>query len=146
MPSRREISTGKRWIVRTPACSVHVQIPQPRPEDTHALFSACNRRANAETGFVTEVGLLRQCVRWLHQLERGEDVIVVNMRPDTDRETEYVRFDRPRVMRILERIVPDLDQLAHGSVTLDADLATEHRRRLAATPEPMRRLGRNETL
>ena len=36
---------------------------------------------------VAEVELLRQCVRWLHQLERGEDVIV-NMRPDTDRETE----------------------------------------------------------
>jgi len=35
----------------------------------------------------------------------------------------------------------DLDQLAHGSVTrLDADLATEHRRRLAAPPEPKRRL------
>src|SRR5512132_1013638 len=97
-------------------------------------------KAKRRTGFVTEVGLLRQCVRWLHQLERGEDVIV-NMRPNTDRETEYVRFDRPRVMRILERIVADLDQLAHGSVTrLDADLATEHRRRLAATPEPMHRL------
>jgi hypothetical protein len=35
----------------------------PRPEDTNALFSACNRTSNGETGFVTEVGLLRQCVR-----------------------------------------------------------------------------------
>jgi hypothetical protein len=47
---------------------------------------------------VAEVEFLRQCVRWLHQLERVEDVIV-NMMPDTERETEYVRFDRPRVIR-----------------------------------------------
>ena len=67
--------------------------------------------------------------------------VIVNMRPDTDKQTEYVRFDRPRVMRILERIVADLDQLADGSVTrLDGDPATEHQRRLAATPEPTRRL------
>ena len=89
---------------------------------------------------VAEVGLMRQCVRWLHQLERGEEVIV-NMMPDTERETEYVRFDRPRVIRILERIVADLDQFANGGATLsDRDPASEQRRRLAATPATMRRL------
>jgi hypothetical protein len=93
---------------------------------------------------VAEVELMRQCVRWLHQLERGEDVIV-NMMPDTERETEYVRFDRPRVIRILERIVADLDQLAKGGATLsDRDPATEQRRRLAATPATARRLSTRE--
>jgi hypothetical protein len=73
-------------------------------------------------------------------LERGEDVIV-NMRLDTDTETEYVRFDRLRVMRILERIVADLDQLAEGGEPQsDDDPTAEHRRRLAAVPEPARRL------
>lgn len=93
---------------------------------------------------VAEVELMRQCVRWLHQLERGEDVIV-NMMPDTETETEYVRFDRPRVIRILERIVADLDQLAKAGATLsDRDPATGQRRRLAATPATTRRLSTKE--
>lgn len=91
-----------------------------------------------------EVRLLRQCIRWLHQLERGEDVIV-NHRPDTDMETEYVRFDRPRVVRILERITADLDHLAQGGDTqYDCDPTTHHRNRLAETPPPTRRLSTRE--
>ena len=33
------------------------------------------------------------------RLERGETV-VVNLRPETEVETEFVRFDRPRVVRV----------------------------------------------
>ena len=44
-------------------------------------------------------------------LERGEEVIV-NLRPETAVETEVVRFDRPRVLRVLARIAADLDALA----------------------------------
>jgi hypothetical protein len=43
-----------------------------------------------------EVEALRRCVDWLQRLERGENVIV-NLRLDTDVETEFVSFDRPRV-------------------------------------------------
>jgi hypothetical protein len=50
-----------------------------------------------------EVEALRRCVDWLQRLERGENVIV-NLRLDTDVETEFVSFDRPRVVRVLERI------------------------------------------
>jgi len=98
---------------------------------------------------VAEVGLMRQCVRWLHQLERGEDFIV-NMMPDTERETEYVRFDRPRVIRILERIVADLDQLAQGGAPYQTVILRpskegdwQQRRRLQRGGF---RPGRNETL
>ena len=55
-----------------------------------------------------EVEVLRECIDWLQRLERGESV-VVNLRPDADAETEFVGSDRPRVVRVLERIAVDLD-------------------------------------
>jgi len=58
-----------------------------------------------------EVTALRQCLGWLEQAERGETV-VVNLRPDTDAEREYVVFERWRILRVLERIAADLDDLA----------------------------------
>jgi hypothetical protein len=33
------------------------------------------------------------------------------LRPETDPETEYVAFGRPRVLRVLARIIADLDEL-----------------------------------
>ena len=60
-----------------------------------------------------EVEVLRWCVGWLARLERGENVIV-NLRPGTDTETEFVRFDRPRVLRVLTRITADIDELARS--------------------------------
>jgi aryl-alcohol dehydrogenase-like predicted oxidoreductase len=47
----------------------------------------------------------------IQRLERGESV-VVNLRPDADVETEFVGFDRPRAVRVLERIAADLDNLS----------------------------------
>ena len=38
--------------------------------------------------------------------------VVVNLRPDEDVETEFVAFDRPRVVRVPERIAADLDPLS----------------------------------
>ena len=58
-----------------------------------------------------ELEALRQCREWLERLDRGERV-VVNLRPETDPQTEYVAFDRPRVLRVLARIIADLDELA----------------------------------
>jgi hypothetical protein len=45
--------------------------------------------------------------------ERGESV-VVNLRPDADVETEFVGFDRPRVVRALKRFAADLDKPQPG--------------------------------
>ena len=58
-----------------------------------------------------EMDALRRCREWLGRLDRGEHV-VVNLRPESDRETEYVAFDRPRVLRVLARVIADLDGLA----------------------------------
>jgi len=37
--------------------------------------------------------------------------VVVNLRPDEDAETQFVAFDRLRVVHVLERIAADLDTL-----------------------------------
>ncbi len=95
-----------------------------------------------------EVEALRRCREWLERLERAEQV-VVNLRPETDPETEYVAFDRPRVLRVLARIIADLDELA-GYPPIGAESRTEgkdaearrahHRRRLAEPDPPPKRM------
>jgi hypothetical protein len=100
--------------------------------------------AEPQNRIAAEVKLLRQCSHWLKQLENGEEVIV-NLRPDADTETEYVRFDRLRIIRILERIAADLDRLAEGTSTqFEGDPHSERRRRLAEEPKPKRRLSTRE--
>jgi hypothetical protein len=95
-----------------------------------------------------ELEALRRCREWLERLDRGEQV-VVNLRPETDPETEYVAFDRPRVLRVLARIIADLDELA-GYPPLAAEsraegksaesLRAHHRRRLAELDPPPKRM------
>jgi hypothetical protein len=69
---------------------------------------------------------------------------VVNLRPETDSETEHVAFDRPRVLRVLARIIADLDELG-GYPPSAAESRTEgkaaevrraHQRRQLAEPDP----------
>jgi hypothetical protein len=97
-----------------------------------------------------EVEALRRCVDWLQRLERSENVIV-NLRLDTDVETEFVSFDRPRVVRVLERIAADLDNL--GLVPNDRqadkeanqnDLQARHRRELAESSREPKKLSHRE--
>ena len=73
----------------------------------------------------------------------------MNLRPETDPETEYVAFDRPRVLRVLARIIADLDELA-GYPPIGAENRAEgktaearrahHRRRLAEPDPPPKRM------
>src|SRR3954451_11702167 len=92
---------------------------------------------------VDELEALRRCHEWLERLDCGERV-VVNLRPETDPETEYVAFDRPRVLRVLARIIADLDELAGyppsaaGSRTegKTAEARRAHHRRRLAEPDP----------
>src|SRR4051794_3836956 len=95
-----------------------------------------------------ELEALRRCREWLERLERGE-AVVVNLRPETDPETEYVAFDRPRVLRVLARIIADLDELAGHPPLADKEPAEDenaearrarHRRRLAEPDPPPKRL------
>jgi len=68
-------------------------------------------QAGFQARLAAEMTALRQCREWLELLGRGERVIV-NLRPESDAETEYVAFDGPRVLRVLGRIIADLDKLA----------------------------------
>jgi hypothetical protein len=99
-----------------------------------------------------ELEALRRCHEWLERLDRGEQV-VVNLRPETDPDREYVAFDRPRVLRVLARIIADLDELA-GYPPIAAEGRTKgknaedqrasHRRRLAEPDPPPKRLSAQE--
>ena len=50
----------------------------------------------------------------------------VNLQPDTDVETEFVAFDQPRVVRVLERIAADLDNLSLAPNDPHADKESNH--------------------
>jgi hypothetical protein len=105
-----------------------------------------------QTRLAGEMDALRRCREWLERLDRGE-MVVVNLRPETDPETEYVSFDRPRVLRVLARIIADHDELA-GFPAIAAEEQAEvddpearrarHRRRLAAPDPPSKRLSARE--
>ena len=105
-------------------------------------------RSDLQVRLTGELEALRQCREWLERLDRGERV-VVNLRP----ETEYVAFDRPRVLRVLARIIADLDDLA-GNPPIAEEEATQredaearrvrHRRRLAEPDPPSKRLSVQE--
>jgi hypothetical protein len=103
-----------------------------------------------ESRLSREVGVLRRCVDWLQRLEGGENVIV-NLRLDTDVETEFVNFDRPRVVRVLERIAAVLDNF--GLVPNDPqadkeanqnDPQARHRRELAESSREPKKLSPRE--
>ena len=89
-----------------------------------------------------------RCREWLERLDCGE-LVGVNLRPETDPETEYVAFDRPRVLRVLSHISADLDELAGYPPIADEEQAAvedpearraRHRRRLARA-RPTRQSG-----
>ncbi len=97
-----------------------------------------------------EVEALRRCIDWLLRLERGENVIV-SLRLDTDVETEFVSFDRPRVVRVLERIAADLDNLGLVPNDPQADIEVNqndpqarHRRELAEPSREPTKLSQRE--
>jgi hypothetical protein len=99
-----------------------------------------------------ELEALRRCREWLERLDRGE-MVVVNLRPETDPETENVSFDRPRVLRVLARIIAGLDELA-GYPPIDEEKGAKvedvearrvrHRQRLAEPETPPTRLSMRE--
>jgi len=108
-----------------------------RFREVDSSLEVCGRLAE-------ESKILRRCIDWLGRMERGESV-VVNMRLDTDTETEYVAFDRARVIRILERIAADLDDLAAGRVVpTQDDAASRHRRQLAEPAQQPKKLSTRE--
>src|SRR5215510_836041 len=100
--------------------------------------------ASLRARIASEVEVLRWCIGWLEQLERGE-MVVVNLRPDTDDQSQFTRFDHARVLRVLARIIADLDVLAQREPASEVENPGEnsdpyrrHRRRLAEPEEKPR--------
>jgi hypothetical protein len=103
-----------------------------------------------QTHLADEVEVLCWCIAWLERLAQ-EAHVVVNLRPMSAETTEFVPFDRPRVLRVLARIAADLDELAHSplapaTATAAAREAPDVRqRRWLAEPAPLpQRLSRQE--
>jgi len=99
-----------------------------------------------------EMDEIPRCREWLERLERGEQV-VVNLRPETDPETEYVSFNRPRLVRVVARNIADPDELAGFPPIAEEEAKMEgaksrrvrHRRLLAKRdPTPKRLTMRKE--
>jgi hypothetical protein len=119
-----------------------------RPDRPRQETDRSPLHADLQARLAGELEALRRCREWLERLDRGERV-VVNLRPETDPETEYVSFDRPRVLRVLARIIADLDELAgYPPITEEKAVKGEdaetrrarHRQRLAEPEPPPRRL------
>jgi hypothetical protein len=132
-PEAREIPA---WLTHLRACD--------QASDNEAATAHPASPTVMHARVADEVEALRWCIDWLAQLERGE-MVVVNLRPDTDDATEFVRFDQARVRRVLARIAADLDTLArHGPATdmerpeEPTDPRTRRRRRLAESDEKPR--------
>src|SRR4051794_18272720 len=109
-------------------------------------------RGGERSGVAGELEALRRCREWLERLDRGETV-VMNLRPETDLEAESVALDRPRLLRMLARILADLDELAgypsiaeeQGAKDEDAEARrVRHRQRLAEPEPPPKRLSMRE--
>ena len=115
---------------------------RPRPEAARSLLAS-----ELQARWAGEWGALRRCREWLERLDRGETV-VVNLRPETDPETEYVAFDHSRVLRVLARLIADLDGLAGFPPVAEEEAQKggvearrgRHRRRLAEPDRPPKRL------
>jgi hypothetical protein len=126
------------WLsqLHTPSLAPAGEAPGPSPTDRARVAD--------------EAEVLRWCITWLEQLEQA-DHVVVNLRPASAEATEFVPFDRPRVLRVLARIAADLDALARPPLAPTTETVADqdapevrHRRRLAE-PEPSpRRLSRQE--
>ena len=52
-------------------------------------------------------------------------MVVVNLRLETDRETEYVSFDRTRVLRVLAYITAELDEPAGFPISDEREAEVE---------------------
>jgi hypothetical protein len=128
------------------AKEIPVWLSQLQERDLSPADNATTDQSSPQSEFqarlADEVEVLRWCIDWLDQLECEEEVIV-NLRPDTDPETAFVRFDRPQVLRVLARIAADLDELAGRPTKPVADdpvddkiAARVRRRRRLAEPGP----------
>ena len=96
-PEARELPT---WLTRLR------DRDHASPSETGA--APASSQTAVHTRVTDAVEVLRWCLDGLAQWERGE-MVVVNLRPDTQDAPESVQFDQARVRRVLARIAADVD-------------------------------------
>jgi AraC-like DNA-binding protein len=70
------------------------EIPRWRSQRRDQEAAPSQGQPDLQAILAGEMNTLRRCREWLERLDRGEQV-VVNLRLETDPDTEYVAFDRP---------------------------------------------------
>lgn len=115
----------------------------PAPEDPDgSRDQELSGRELISQRLADEVQWLRDCARWLAQLDLGAYPPVTNLRPEVDHPERYnVVVDVGRVRRVLLRVASDIDELARArsveeldQAAVDPDQRAERRRRLAEPP------------
>ncbi len=115
--------------------------PAPEDPDGSRDEELAGRGLIAER-LADEVEWLRDCARWLAQLDVGTYPPVTNLRPESDHPDRCnVIVDLGRVRRVLLRIAADIDELARARTVeelehaqVEPDVRAERRRRLAESP------------
>src|SRR3954454_7689170 len=67
------------------------EVPRWLSQQRGQEVAASPGHSNFQGRLASELDALRRCREWLDRLDRGESVMV-NLRPETDPETEYVPF------------------------------------------------------
>lgn len=136
-PTRvHQIVTSPQANLVEQALSVLREAGWPAPEDP-----APDADEQISDRLAEEAALVATCAEWLEALAAGERP-KVNLRPDEDWPgTHYVPVDQGRVVRVLQRIAHDLEELARAQRVADMPSSAEEldprlrlRRRLAEPP------------
>ena len=122
------------WL--TPQLGPNINLDEPSDSEERQSLRELQQQL-ADEGEV-----IRWCINWLEQLDRGETV-VVNLRAESDPRTAHVGVDRQWVLRVFKRIAANLDRLSGHSLPTEEDegernpmAAGVKRRRRLAEPEP----------
>ena len=143
-PTRvHQIVTSPQAELMEQALSVLREAGWPAPEDpTPGTDGQVSDR------LAEEAAMVATCAEWLEVLAAGERPRV-NLRPDEDWPgTHYVPVDQGRVVRVLQRIAHDLEELARAQRVAEMPSSAEEvdprlrlRRRLAEPPIKLQRKG-----
>jgi hypothetical protein len=124
-------------LLHTPASAMNA--PMPRVGEGGSTSAGHGSSPLAATA-----ALVRECSRWLEQLDRGE-LVAVNVREPGELATEHVPVDRAQVRQVLQRTARDLEDLAARTGAQSEGTGSSRRERLAdLLPKPRRLSPREE--
>jgi hypothetical protein len=125
-------------LLHTPASAMNAQMPRL------GEVGSTSAGDGSSVPLAATAALVRECSRWLAQLDRGE-LVAVNVREPSELPAEYVPVDRAQVRQVLQRIARDLEDLATRNGAQSDRTDNSRRERLAdLLPQPRRLSPREE--